>query len=462
MLPHPRGAVSLGIARRLPQRVHPDAAVAGAGGIEVAELGRMGMSPVRRAFVILLVAGVVVALALLLAQDQATLQVRSAVGADQPHHQEYLAAILGAALTRGNRYDVLTNGDQIFPAMLDAIGRAGRRISFETYIYDTGSVADQFTAAFEAAARRGVTVNIVVDSVGASGMDEEHVQRLREAGCHVAEFNSLRWYSLEEVNYRTHRKILVIDGDVAFTGGVGIADHWLGNAQDKEHWRDTQVRMAGPIVRYVEGAFYENFIEADGPEPPVLDGPPPPPGEEGASFLIRSSPTGGSNDLKRLYLLAIASARRTLDITTPYFVTDESTGWALEDAVRRGVKVRILLEGGLTDAMPVKYASRRAYDRLLSLGVEIHEYQPTMMHTKVLVVDGVWSMFGSANFDNRSLELNDELNVAVSSPDLARRFLQDFEADLRASHKLELEAWRQRGLLHKVRELFWSSFGEVF
>jgi cardiolipin synthase A/B len=422
----------------------------------------MGMSPVRRAFAILLVAAAVVAVLLLLAQDQVTLEVRSAVGAEEPHHQDYLASLLGAAVTRGNRYTVLTNGDQIFPALLDAINGARRRISFETYIYDTGTVADRFTGALEAAARRGVTVNVVVDSVGASSMEAAHVERLRAAGCHVAQFNSLRWYSLEEVNYRTHRKILVVDGAVAFTGGVGVADHWLGNAQDRDHWRDTQVQVMGPIVRFIEGAFYENFIEADGAEAPVLDGSPPPPGDEGASFLIRSSPTGGSNDLKRLYLLAIASARRTLDITTPYFVTDESTSWALDDAVRRGVQVRILVEGGITDAMPVKYASRAAYDRLLQRGIEIYEYQPTMMHTKVLVADGTWSMFGSANFDNRSLELNDELNVAVSSRDLARRFLDDFEQDLRVSQKLDLEAWRQRGMLHKVREQFWSWFGEIF
>jgi Phosphatidylserine/phosphatidylglycerophosphate/cardiolipin synthases and related enzymes len=179
-------------------------------------------------------------------------------------------------------------------------------------------------------------------------------------------------------------------------------------------------------------------------------------------LLLRSSPTGGSNDLKRLYLLAIGSARRTLDITTPYFVTDESSEWSLRDAVSRGVKIRILVEGDITDAMPVKYASREAYDRLLALGIEIYEYQPVMMHTKTLVVDGAWSMFGSANFDNRSLELNDELNVAVASRDLARRILDDFEQDLRAASRLDLARWRQRSFLEKTREGFWSYFGEVF
>jgi cardiolipin synthase len=264
------------------------------------------------------------------------------------------------------------------------------------------------------------------------------------------------------VNYRTHRKILVVDGEIGFTGGAGVADHWLGHAQDKEHWRDTQVEMRGPVVRLAEGAFYENFLEADGTEAPALDSPLPDPGDEAPSLVIRSSPTGGSNDLKRLYLFAIASARRSIDVTTPYFVTDESTMWSLEDAVRRGVKIRILVEGDITDAKPVKYASRQAYEHLLGLGIEIAEYEPTMMHTKTMVVDGVWSMFGSANFDNRSLELNDELNVAVTSRDLAARLLQDFEQDLKSARRLDLSSWRARPKLEKARELFWSYFGEIF
>jgi cardiolipin synthase len=422
----------------------------------------MAMSPVRRAFVILLAAAGIVAMLLALAQDQETLKVRSAISAEDPRHSAYLAVLVGAALSRGNRYDVLTNGDQIFPAMLDAIRHAKRRISFETYIYDKGEVADRFTAALEEAARRGVHVNMVVDSVGASGMKADDIKRLEAAGCRIGSFHSLTWYSLEEVNYRTHRKILIVDGEVGFTGGAGVADHWLGHADSKEHWRDTQIRMRGPIVRLVEGAFFENFFETAGIVTPKLDDPQAEADDIGHSLVLRSSPTGGSNDLKRLYLLGLASARRTIDITSPYFVTDESSEWSLKDAVDRGVKIRILVEGDKTDAMPVKYASREAYERLLAMGIEIYEYQPTMMHTKTLVVDGAWSMFGSANFDNRSLELNDELNVAVSDRDLARRFLDDFEHDLRVSSRLELASWRQRSMLEKSRETFWSYFGEIF
>jgi cardiolipin synthase len=421
------------------------------------------MSPVRRAFVILCCAALVIALGLALAQDQSTLRVRSAYAADHPEHPDYTAALVGADARRGNEYDVLINGDQIFPAMLAAINGARRRISFETYIYDSGEVANQFTAALEAAAKRGVRVRIAVDAIGSSTMDETDQARLGAAGCHLVRINPIAWYSLEYVNYRSHRKILVVDGEVGFTGGVGLADHWLGNAQDKEHWRETHVRIRGPIVRLLEGAFYENFIEGDGPDVPELDDEPKiPSGDLGPSFVVRSSPTGGSNDLKRLYLVALASARRTVDITTPYFVTDESTRWSLQDAVSRGVKVRILVEGDITDAMPVKYASRAHYEQFLQSGIEIYEYQPTMLHAKVMVVDGVWSIFGSANFDNRSFELNDELNVAVTSRSVAERFLAEMGKDLKQSRQIALETWRQRGLLNRAREQFWKTFGEVF
>ncbi len=422
----------------------------------------MAKSPVRRAFLILLIAGVVIAGFLMLAQDQVTLKIRSAVGAEEPRHAAYVAGLAGGDLTHGNDYEVLTNGDAIFPAMLGAIRGAKRRISFESYIYESGEVGTQFTAALEEAARRGVRVSVVVDGVGGSGMKDEDVERLRAAGCRVGKFNTPKWSSLEEVNYRTHRKILAVDGEVAFSGGAGVADHWLGNAQDKEHWRDTQIRMRGPVVRLLEAGFYENFMETSGEVTPELDDEQAGSHTAGATVVIRSSPTGGSNDLKRLYLLAIASARKTLDITTPYFVPDESSEWAFRDAASRGVKIRLLVEGDITDAMPVKYASRHAYDRLLSMGIALYEYQPTMMHTKTLIVDGTWSMFGSANFDNRSLELNDELNVAVSSPALAARLLTDFENDLKASRQLDLAQWRKRSMLQKTREKFWSYFGEVF
>jgi cardiolipin synthase A/B len=414
-----------------------------------------------RALKVLLIVTVVVGVPLLIAQDQETLRVRSEKAADDPQSVSYIARLVGAAVTSGSSFRVLTNGDQIFPAMLDAIAQARERIVFETYIFESGSVAEQFVSAFEAAAKRGVKVDMVIDSVGSS-VDDALLKRLRDAGCNVVPYNTASWWQLEEINYRTHRKILVIDGEVAFTGGVGLADHWLGNAQDKEHWRDTQVMMRGPIARIAEGGFYENFVEAsEQPVTPALHDDSDLAGE-GNALVVRSSPTGGSSDLKRLYLLLIASARRTIDIESPYFVSDESTAWALEDALGRGVKIRVLTEGDMTDAKPVKYASRADYQLFLDKGIEIAEYQPSMMHAKAMIVDGEWTMFGSANFDNRSLELNDELNVAVKDRDLAARFTEQFEADLRVSRRLNPAEWARRSFLEKSREKFWSAFGEVF
>jgi cardiolipin synthase len=412
---------------------------------------------------VLVVVGIV-AILLAIAQDQETLKIQSPLKVEDPLFPAYVSALLGTVVTGANRYEVLTNGDQIFPSMLAAVNAATRRVCLETYIYENGTVGDQFSAAFEAAARRGVQVRMVVDAMGSDKIPKEWRQRLVDAGVKIGDFGQAKWYTLEELNYRTHRKILVTDGRVGFTGGVGLADHWLGNAQDNDHWRDTMVRIEGPLARYMEGAFNENFIETS-PQPvmPIVDPPPfVPPTANDSAMVLRSSPTGGSNDLKRMYLLAIAAARRTLEISSPYFITDESSEWSLLDAVKRGVKIRVLVEGDLTDAKPVKYASRYAYQRFLDAGIEIYEYQPTMMHAKAMVVDGVWSMFGSANFDNRSLELNDEMNVAVSDPGLAARLVQDFEQDLRRSKKLDPNAWRRRSVLNKAREHFWSYFGEIF
>jgi len=412
-------------------------------------------------FSVLIVFAIVASL-LAIAQDQETLKIDSAYGAGDPEFPAYVAALLGVQSTGGNQYQVLDNGDEIFPAMLAAIDGAKRRIAFETYIFEKGTVGDQFMNALEAAARRGVQVNLVIDAIGAS-MPSDWMNRLKAAGARIGSFGEPNWYALEELNYRTHRKILVIDGAIGFTGGVGVADHWLGHAEDEDHWRDTMVRIEGPIARLMEGAFNENFVESMGPVAPVMDPPAlVPPTAQDAAMVLRSSPAGGSNDLKRLYLLSIAAARRTLDISSPYFIIDESSDYSLTAAAKRGVRIRVLVEGDLTDAKPVKYAGRAYYEHLLEQGIEIYEYQPTMMHVKAMVADGAWSMFGSANFDNRSLELNDEMNVAVRDPALAARFERDFAQDLTRARKLDLGEWRRRSVVLKAREHFWSYFGEIF
>ena len=416
----------------------------------------------RNVVIALVIVAIVVAGALAIAQDQETLRVRTPLAAGDPRFPDYLARLLGAPLTSDNAFIVHTDGKAAFPAMLDAIARARHRVSFETYVYSSGEVADRFAEAFEAAARRGVDVRLVLDSIGAQGMDPAQIERLRNAGCQVVWFNEVGGFSIEELNYRTHRKSLIVDGTVAFVGGIGIADHWLRDTEAEPAWRDTQIEVRGPAAVYIEGSFNENWIESgEIVEPDVLsrqDGP------SGAAQAITvwSGPEGGASGMKLLYLLAIASARTSLDVESPYLITDESTAWSLADARRRGVRVRLIAEGDITDAKPVKFAGRAGYERLLQQGIEIYEYQPSMFHTKVMVVDGVLTIFGSANFDNRSLELNDELNLAVFDPKLAERLLADVERDIARSRRLDLESWRARPLHIRGRERLWSFFGEVF
>ena len=422
----------------------------------------MGLPKPRNLIIGVVIALLVIAGGLLIAQDQETLRVRTELPASDAQFPDYLARLLGAPATSGDSYTVHADGTAAFPAMLDAINRAKHRISFETYVYQSDQIGGQFTAALEAAARRGVVVRMVLDSIGASKISDEDVERLRGAGCQIAWFNKVSGFNFEELNYRTHRKSLVVDGDVAFVGGIGIADQWAIDTEQDKMWRDTQIEVRGPAAVYIEGSFNENWIESGEVVAPDLLPHDDEPTGAARSIVVWSGPEGGASAMKLLYLLSIASARATLDIESPYFVMDESTQWSLEDARRRGVKIRMVVEGDITDAKPVKFASRASYERLLEQGIQLHEYQPSMMHAKVMVVDGVLSIFGSANFDNRSLELNDELNVAVFDPALAARFTSDFERDIARSKTLKLDEWRARPLHIRAREQGWSYFGEVF
>jgi cardiolipin synthase len=398
---------------------------------------------------------------LLLAQDQETLRVESPVEAGNPRFADYVASLVGAAVEPGDVYQVLRNGEA-FPPMLEAIKQSKQRINFETYVFKDENIGEQFLQALEQAAQRGVVVRMILDPIG-SVLSDENQERLKNAGVQVSWFNPLRFWSLEETNYRTHRKTLVVDGEVAFTGGMGVADQWLGNAQSPEHWRDTQFQITGPAVRALEASFYENWIESGGRSAPALDPEMPSRATGARSVVLWSNPTAGASNVKLLYLLAIGAARKTLDIQSPYITLDESTRWSLAEARKRGVRVRMLSEGEITDAMPVKHASRFGYQELLDQGVEIYEYQPTMMHTKAVMVDGAFSIIGSANFGNRSFELNDELTVAVFDPELAQALIGDFEKDMQASIKLDAATWKdQRSIFGKLQERWWSIFGEVF
>lgn len=405
---------------------------------------------------------VIVGLGLVIAQDQETLRVRVPLAATDARFPDYLSRLSGRAITGGDRYVVLHNGDEAFPAMLGAIARARTRISFETYVYTEGEVADRFTRAFIAAARRGVRVQMVLDAVGASTSERDDLQAMRDAGVQVGVFNPVRHTTLEEVNYRTHRKILVVDGEVAYVGGIGQADHWLGAARGETEWRDTHFEIRGPAVDNVEAGFHENWIETGGLVEPLVQPHTGRAAGDARSVVIWSSSEAGSNALKLVYLLALGAARETIDIQSPYFIADESSTWSLLEARARGVRVRILSEGDITDAKPVKFAGRAQYAELLEHGIEIYEYQPSMMHVKAAIVDGTISIIGSANFDNRSLELNDELNVVVADRGLAAQLTRDFERDLRRSTAIDLQSWRTRPLHIRARERMWSYFGEVF
>jgi cardiolipin synthase A/B len=404
----------------------------------------------------------IVGLVLYLAQDPKTLHVESPVEAADPRFPDYVASLLGTPVHDGDAYTTLRNGDEAYPVMLAAIDGAKTRVSFETYAFKDDDIGTRFIEAMARAAERGVFVRIVLDPIG-SAIEQQTEDRLKAAGAHLAWFSPLGFFSLEDYNYRTHRKTLVVDGDVAFTGGMGVSDQWQGRAQDKDHWRDTHFRITGPAVRALEGSFYENWIETGGLSAPALD-PPLPPRPTGArSVVVWSNPMSGASNIKLQYLLAIGAARKTLDIQSPYITLDPSTQWSLDRARERGVTIRILAEGEITDAMPVKHASRYDYQRLLDKGIEIFEYQPTMMHTKAMIIDGIFSIIGSANFGNRSFELNDELTIGVYDRELAAQLTRDFEADSTVSKRLDAQTWpKQRSFDGKLNEWFWDFFGEMF
>ena len=405
--------------------------------------------------------GILVGL-LWIAQDQETLRVKSPVDALDPRFADYVASLVAAPIEIGDAFTVLRNGDEAFPAMLEAIDGAKSRIVFESYVFKDGEIGKRWVGALEAAAKRGVSVRVVLDAIGAT-MAKETEERLKAAGIQVLWFNPVRFWQLEDTNYRTHRKVLVVDGEVGFLGGMGVDDQWTGHAQDPEHWRDTQFKVIGPSVRALEASFYENWLESGGESAPVLD-PRLPSQQSGAqSMVVRSNATSGASNIKLLYLIALAGAKKTIDIHSPYVTLDPSSRWSLEEARRRGVRVRILAEGEVTDAMPVKHAIRHEYQELLDAGFEIAEYQPTMMHVKALIIDGVFSVIGSANFGNRSFEVNDELTIAAADAALAASLTRDFNDDLTRSKRIDAETWPdQRSIFGKVQEYFWSFFGEVF
>jgi cardiolipin synthase len=364
-----------------------------------------------------------------------------------------MGVLLGPALVGGNQVTTLLNGDQIFPSMLQAIRGAKDTITFETYIYWSGAIGKEFADALSDRARNGVRVHVMLDWVGSQKLDEAALEEMRAAGVEIKKYHPPRWYTLNKLNNRTHRKLLVVDGRIGFTGGVGIADNWSGQAQDADHWRDTHYRIEGPAVAQMQAAFTDNWTKVTGK---ILhtSGYFPPLREVGKQYaqVFQSSSEGGAESMHLMYLLSIAAAARSIHLSMAYFVPDEVTIDTLRAALERGVKVQILLPGPIRDADAVGEASRAGWGDLLERGAEIYEYQPTMFHCKVLTVDGLWSSVGSTNFDNRSFRLNDEANLNVYDQEFAQRQIADFKEDLKRSRRVTFEEWKARPWTEKLRQ----------
>ena len=364
-----------------------------------------------------------------------------------------MSVMLGPAITAGNHVIALQNGVEIFPAMLEAIRSARTSITFETYIYWSGEIGEAFSEALAERARAGVSVNVTVDWVGSAKMDRALLSRMEAAGVKLERYRPLRWYNLRRLNNRTHRKLLVVDGRIGFTGGVGIADLWEGNAEDPDHWRDTHFRVEGPAVAQFQAAFNDNWIKTTGD---LLNGADyfPPLDARGTldAHLFIASPAGGSESMHLMYLLAVAAATRTMDLAAAYFVPDELATRAIIDACKRGVRVRILLPGPHIDAETVRIASKATWGMLLEHGVEIHVYQPTMLHTKMLIIDNELVSVGSTNFDARSFRLNDEANLNIYDTTFAMQMTKVFEKDLHSAVPYTLDMWKRRPLGEKLVE----------
>ena len=370
-----------------------------------------------------------------------------------PQFQREMAVLLGPGIVSGNQVVALNNGREIFPAMLEAIRSARTSVTFETYIYWSGEIGKEFSEALSQRARAGVPVHVTIDWLGSIKMDQTLLDAMQDAGVQVQRYRPLHWYSLSRMNNRTHRKLLVVDGRIGFTGGVGIADQWEGKAEDPDHWRDMHFRIEGPAVAQIQAAFNDNWIKTTGE---VLSGPtyfPPlePAGDMPAHMFI-ASPAGGSESMHLMYLMSIAAAGTSIDLAASYFVPDPLIVSALLGARARGVRVRVLLPGPHIDSATVRISSRSTWGALLRNEVEIHEYQPTMMHTKMLIVDGVMTSVGSTNFDIRSFRLNDEASLNIYDPAFAAAMTSVFERDLESSKRYTYEEWRSRPWREKMAE----------
>ncbi len=374
-------------------------------------------------------------------------------GSSSPQFDRAMGNLLGPGVLGGNEVTDLQNGDQIFPAMLAAIRAAQRTVTFETYIYWSGDIGQQFADALSERARAGVKVHVLLDWVGSAKMDDSYLAEMQRAGVQIEKFHKPHWYNLARLNNRTHRKLLVVDGRVGFTGGVGIAPQWTGQAQDPEHWRDTHYQVRGPAVAHMQATFLDNWLKVTGR---VLHGddyfPPLAPVGPHRAQMFSSSPSSGSESMQLMYHMAIAAAERSIDLSAAYFVPDELTRRLLAEALQRGVRLRVVTPGEHTDTETVKAASRGTWGPLLASGAEIYAYGPTMYHCKVMIVDQRMVSVGSTNFDNRSFRLNDEANLNVYDEAFAQRQTVVFEQDIARSHRVTHAEWLDRPWTEKLGE----------
>lgn len=381
-------------------------------------------------------------------------------GVDSPEFRRSLD-VLGTEMVPHNRAVLLQNGDGFFPVMLDAVRSARASVNMEMFIFKEGEVAAQFARAMADKAREGVEVRLLIDDYGSSPGALEDM--MKDAGVKVERYKPLRIYSIYKLGKRSHRKILTIDGRIGFTGGVGIDDRWKGDARNPQEWRETMIQVEGPVVAQLQSIFTEDWVHTTGE---VLHGsrqfPTIEPAGELLAQAIASSRTDPSSMAKLLYYMAIQAARKTIWIENAYFVPDSQIREGLVNAVRRGVDVRVMVPGRHIDIPIVRMASRFHYGELLDGGVRMYEYRPTMMHNKVMVVDGIWSTIGSINFVNRSMTKQAEANVAVYDKGFAEAVEKMIAADLEKSELITKAKWEKRGLLARLGEVVFWLFSENY
>ena len=374
---------------------------------------------------------------------------------DSSHFLFLLESLVDAKANRTGDLEVLPNGPRFYPAVLEAIRSAQRSVNLEAYVFQKGEIARLYLESMTERARAGVQVNLVLDAFGSIGATRSFFRPLVEAGGKVNRYNGLTWYSLLRMDNRTHRELLIVDGKIGFIGGAGVADQWYTGTQGNPRWRDTLVRVQGEAVNNLQATFAENWLQASGELLvddayfPQIDCPHPT-----TALVINSTPTvGGSTRARVLFQILLASARHTISITTPYFLPDKSLMRELCRAVKRGVKVRILVPGRKSDHMVTRSTSRGGYGPLLKSGAAVFEYQPAMIHAKIMCIDDLWAVVGSTNFDNRSFGINDEVNLAVRDAAVAMRLESDMVNDLQQSRQISLEDWRHRPVTERATEL---------